>query len=555
MRGARLRDAREAIAVNVRSPRLRRAQLSFGASFAAEWAVTVAIAVVAYRDAGAAAVGILAFARTAPGVVLVPLGGVLGDRFRRDRVLLWIGALRTVVIAASAAVLAAGAPLVATYALIVLETVLFTLVRPLNSALLPALCARPRELTSANMVRGLMDSLSLLAGPLVAAVLLSVGSPAAVIAAAAVLSGAATVLMLGVRCEFLPSAPAPRTRLLGEAAQGARVMLGAPGPRVLSLLAVVQTATRGAVNVFIVMIALRLLDSGQAGVGVLSAALGAGAVMGSIAVLVMSSGRRLAASMGAGVALWGVPLILTGLIPAEVIVIAALGAMGVGNALVDVGFFTVLGRLVPDELLGRALTVAESLCTLGLALGSVLAPVAIATLGTRGCLVAVGVVAPATVLAVRPALRRMDAALVVRDQEVAALKEVAMLGPLPIAAVDHMAANLHRVAAEPGEIVVNEGDRGDRFFIIREGEVEVLRHGQLVRTMGPGQGFGEIALLRDVARTATVRARSHVELFALERRHFVPALTAYQAGVAGAERTVHDYLARDAAASAASAAP
>lgn len=169
----RLQAARRAFGVNLRSPGLRRAQLSFGAMWAGEWAVTVAISVVAYRQGGPSAVGLVAVARMLPAALLAPLAATVADRHRRDSVLVGVGILRAAALAGAAALLAAGAGSTPVYALVAVATVVQTLYRPAHSALLPALCRTPDELTSANVVRGLLDAIATLAGPLAAAALIA----------------------------------------------------------------------------------------------------------------------------------------------------------------------------------------------------------------------------------------------------------------------------------------------------------------------------------------------------------------------------------------------
>jgi len=192
-------------------------QLSFGASWTAEWAFTVALAIVAFRDGGAAAVGLVAFVRTAPSALLVPLGSALADRFRRDRVMVWSCLMRALATAGAAVCLATDTSLIAVYALSVMATAAFAVFRPVHSALLPALCSTPLELTSANVVRGLIDSLSTLIGPALAALLLGLSTPAVVVGVVAVLSLWSGLLLLGLSYEAPPrGAPQPLRRILSE---------------------------------------------------------------------------------------------------------------------------------------------------------------------------------------------------------------------------------------------------------------------------------------------------------------------------------------------------
>ena len=503
----------------------------------------VALGVIAFRDGGASAVGVVAFARMAPAFLLTPLGTALADRSARDQVLIWSSVIRGAATAAAALVLAADGPTVAVYALAILATAAFTVFRPAHSALLPALSATPLELTSANVVRGLVDSVSTFVGPLIAALLLGVGSPAAVFVATAALSVASGALLLRLSYEVPPrAAPQPLRRIMPEMTEGFRALVRHRNAGLLFAVALAQTLTRGFLNVFLVVIALELLDTGDAGVGVLTAAVGAGAVAGSLAASVLVRGRRLAALEGIGVLLWGVPLVLSGVFPYEATVLAFMCAIGVGNALVDIGVFTLPARFVPEELLARAFGAFESLVALTVALGALITPPMIDLLGIRGALVVLGLVAPTLVAISWRRLRRIDASIEHRDAEIAVLNEVGMLRPLPMPAIDCLAVHVRHAHVAAGQEVFHQGDGGDRFYVIGDGEAEVIGDGRFIRTMGPGDGFGEIALLHHTVRTATVRARTALELYTLDRRHFVPAISGYPSSAREADTMMDDRL-------------
>jgi MFS family permease len=539
----RLAQSARAFSATARNPSLLRAQLAFGASWTAEWAFMVALGVVAFRDGGAGAVGVVAFARMAPSFLLAPLGTALADRFARDRVLIWSCLLRAAATAAAALLLAADGSRLGVYALATLATAAFTVFRPAHTALLPGLCVTPLELTSANVVRGFVDSVSTLVGPLVAAVLLELGTPAAVFTAAAALALVSAALLLGLSYEAAPrGAPQPLRRIAHETAEGFRALVRYRDAGLLFGIAFGQTLTRGFLNVFLVVLALELLDSGDSGVGLLTAAVGVGAVVGSLGASLVVRGRRLAVLQGIGVMLWGLPLTLCGLLPYEAAVLALMCGIGVGNALVDIGVFTLPARLVPEELLARVFGAFESLVALTVALGSLVTPPVIDLLGIRGALVALGLVAPALVAVSWPRLRRIDASIAHRDAEIGVLNGVSMLRPLPMPAIDSLAAHVGHATVATGQDVFHQGDYGDRFYVIDDGEAEVIADGRLLRTIGPGDAFGEIALLHDVPRTTTVRARSPLQLYTLDRRHFVPAISGYRSSAREADATVDGHL-------------
>jgi len=539
----RLAASARAFAATARNPSLLRVQLAFGAAWTAEWAFTVALGVVAFRDGGAAAVGIVAFVRLAPSALLAPVGTALADRFARDRVLLWSCLIRATATTAATLVLAADGSNVAVYALALLATAAFTVFRPAHSALLPTLCKTPLELTGANAVRGLIDSLSTLVGPLAAALLLGVGSPAAVFALATALSLGSGVLLLGLSYEAprrLP--PQPLRLIVLETIDGFRALARYPAAGLAIGLGVAQTLTRGFLNVFLVVVALELLRIGEPGVGVLTAAVGAGAVAGSLGASALVTGRRLGAVEGIGVALWGLPLVFIAAFPHEPAVLVLMAVIGVGNALVDVGLFTLVQRLVPEALLARVFGALESLVALAVAIGSLVTPLVIDLLGIRGAMAVLGLVAPAVVALAWRGLRAIDGSIAHRDQEVEVLNQVAIFRPLPMPAIDNLALQVHYAEFAAGDEVFRQGDQGDRFYVIEDGEADVIGDGRLIRTMRSGDGFGEIALLHDTLRTTTVRARTGLRLYALDRRHFLSTVSDYQSSAREADTLVDERL-------------
>ena len=528
---------------------LHRAQISFAAMWAGESAFMVSLAVVAYGEGGVTAVGVVTAARMATAALLAPFLATLADRVRREWVLTCIGVVRGAMLACAAAVTASGGPAAAIYGFAIVATVAVALYRPAHSALLPALAKSPEDLTSANAVRGMLDSLSTLGGPLAAAVLLAASGPAAAFAACAAASLLAGLVVVGLPYDVPPRADAVRGSAGRDIAQGFATIAG---DRTLSLvtgLGVVQTLTRGCLTVFTVVLAIDLLDTGDAGVGVLNAAVGAGGVLGSLFAFTLVRRGELASWFGIGILLFGAPLALIGAVPEQVAAIVLLGVVGVGNALIDVGGFTILARMTDEAVLARMFAGFEAILTLGVALGGLLAPVLVEGLGARPALVVVGLLAPVAVAASWTTLRRLDGRMRIRDADIEILRAVPMLAVLPAATIEQLGAGLDHVEFAPGQMVFAQGDAGDRFYVVASGRADVVRDGRVVNTLGRGAGFGEIALLGDRPRTATILACGDEPLCVgvLQRPAFLTAVTGYPMSATAGREVVARHTTRDAA--------
>ncbi|MDP8907517.1 MAG: cyclic nucleotide-binding domain-containing protein, partial [Chloroflexota bacterium] len=203
---------------------------------------------------------------------------------------------------------------------------------------------------------------------------------------------------------------------------------------------------------------------------------------------------------------------------------------------------TLPARLVAEDLLARVFGAKESLTALSVAVGSLVTPAAIDLLGVRGALAVLGLVAPALVALAWRRLQRIDASITHRDDEIAVLRQVAMLRVLPVPAIDSLALQVRHAEVDAGQVVFSQGDVGDDFYVITDGEADVIGDGRLIRTMGPGEAFGEIALLRKTTRTTTVQARTSLRLYALDGRNFVSMITGYPSSAREADALVVERL-------------
>jgi CRP-like cAMP-binding protein len=169
-------------------------------------------------------------------------------------------------------------------------------------------------------------------------------------------------------------------------------------------------------------------------------------------------------------------------------------------------------------------------------------------LGVRLALVAIGLMAPLAVAASWPALRRLDAQMGVRDADIEILRGIRMLGALPAATIEQLGAGLEHAEFVPRQTVFEQGTAANAFYIVESGRAEVILNGRVVETLGRGSCFGEIALLRDQPRTATVRASpdANMRVSVLQRNTYLTAVTGYPASSTAGEEVVTARLRADA---------
>ncbi len=544
MGGTRLRESWLAVRAVFAQPQLRRAVLAFATAITSEWALTVALAVVAFADGGAAGVGFVVVLRMVPSALGTPFLSALTDRARRERALALVSIVRGITLGAAGLLLALDRHGALFYALVVVATIVFTVFRPTHSSLLPLLCQTTAELTSANVVRGLLESVATLAGPLLAGALLAWGDPAAVFFATALLSLITAVLLLRIRYDAPDhvAASAP-VHLVHETAEGLRAVARHPDLRRIFGLGFAQTYVRGALNIFIVVLAFDLLDLGDSGVAGLSAAVGVGGTLGSVGVALLVGSRHLGAWLAAALVLWGTPIALIGLSPSTATAYLLIAVVGVANALIDIPLFTLPVRLVRDDVLSRVFGVFESIITIGVALGSVVTPALIGLLDVEGAMIATGLLLPAVALVAYRPLAGLDARLAVRDTEIDLLRSTPMLRLLPVPSIEYLAAQAATHEVPMGTVLCEQGGPGDLFYVIATGQAEVIGDGRHVRTLEPGDAFGEIALLRGTPRTATVRAASDLVVLEIGRDAFLEAVAHHSTTNAAAHAVADTHLA------------
>jgi hypothetical protein len=471
----------------LRNGAIRRIEVAWTAGMAADGAFLVILLVVAYEAGGAVAAGVLGAVRVIPSIVSAPFAPSLVMRFRGDRVLAAINVVRATGAIATAVVVATGLPTELTYVLAAVVAGAGSLVRPIQTALLPAFARSPRGARGGERgVRAWARGWGRSSVPLLAGILLATtGSVSASILVAGTFAGAAAALT-GIRFERSVDArggvePESRRPRISEAPA---VLRRYPTALVVTSDFAIQSLVRGLLVTLIVVGSIELLGMGDSGVGLLTAAIGIGGLAGALGALALKGGRGLGRVFVFALAAWGIPLAVIGVLPAPAVALAALFVVGGSNAVLDVSGFTLLQRGVRDEdrvtssprarVSGRAVVLV----------GSLLAPILVALFGPRGAFLAAGAILPVLALLTwRPIVRgsrvpdeaQAHLALLRRN---AALRAAATDGPRPA-----RPKASRRSPSSPATSVMREGDVGDHYLLIADGEVDVSADGRHLRNL------------------------------------------------------------------------
>jgi MFS family permease len=512
-----------------RNPGLRKVNIALAGSVAGDWAYAVAVSVYVYQKGGATAVGVLGVIRYVSMALVLPSASSLADRFDRRRVMIGSDLVRMVLVAIAAVVIETGGPEMVVYALAVATSLAATPFRASQAALLPKLATHPGELTAANVASSTIESLGFFVGPALAGVLLALTDIATVYAFDAVTFAWSMAMVLRIKVPSAQSGEAD-TSGVDEAEDGGGVLAGFRhilrnrDVRLLVSVYFAQTVIAGASLVFTVAIALDMLELGESGVGALDSVLGLGGLFGGFLALLLSGRGRLAGDFGLGVVMWSAPLLLVAASPTLIAALGAMGLIGLANSIVDVNAYTILQRLVPDRIMGRVFGSMESALIAGMAAGSLAMPLLISTVGLRTGLAIIGGVVVGIVILAIPGLRRIDRSSLA-PEGCALLETVPFFAPLSRRVVEGLARGSELATFAAGTTVLAEGEVGDRFFVIESGSADVTVRGEHIRRLEAGEFFGEIALLRDIPRTATITARTDLVTRSVERDHFLSAVT------------------------------
>jgi MFS family permease len=530
-----------------RSPDLRRIQLAYTGSEVGSWIAMIGMSLLAFDAGGLTGFGVAFGLRMLPPTIAAPFMGVVADRFSRRRVMVTADLARMGLMAVAAAVVFLGGPVWVVYVTLSVVSVASTAFRPAQAALLPALAQTPDELTAANAVSSTIEGVTSFAGPAIGGVLVAATSPGA---AFVVTSGTflwSAFLVRGVREPAGGSVDEPAAEgeraaagIVAELTAGARTLVSDGRVALLVGLMAAQVVVSGALLVFLAGVAFDTLGGGEEQLGALLSALGIGGVLGAFVSLGIAGGK-LVRSFAVGVALWGVPIALLAAWQSEVGAYVLVAVIGLANTVVDVAAFTLLQRAIPDDVLARVFGILESVMYGMTVAGALIAPALVAWVGLDAALVLTGLFLPVLVVLTWRGLAGLDLHKPA-ESRLELLRAVPFLAPLPATALEHLAGSLRSHSFAGGQTVFRQGDAGDQFYVVEGGEVAVAADGRQIYRGGPGYYFGEIALVRDEPRMATVTATTEATVLALAREEFLGAVTGHTESAKAADAVIASRL-------------
>lgn len=533
----------------LKNGRLVRVLGAYVGSVIAEWALWVAVLVYAYQAGGSKLAGFTSVGLLIPAAIVAPFAGHAADGARPERVLFLVFGVQAASLTCAAVLAAAGAP---AWTVIVPTGVAITgitFIRPSIAVVVPGLVVSPGDLVAANLLTGNADSVSVLAGPLLASALLLADGPALVFACCAALNAIGALLTFGLaratgdRARLLPSAIGAPTAPPSSATRRGwtRVLVSRTAPLAaatramarqrgtLQLLGVLggQYAVVGALDLLVVDLAFTVLDMGNAGSGVLSALVGVGAVVGGAASVMIVGRRRLSIVMIVCLAAIAASMITLGASPVLFTTFLMLPVAGIARSMLDVSGRMLLQRCAPQDALASVFAILEVLSGVGMLCGSVMVQVLTAQGGSRAALIGVGLFFVLVLASTAPGLRHVEEHADAPVVQIRLLRTTSLLGSLPGPVLESLARGSEMIDFDAGATVIRQGEPGDRYFVVARGTLDVFVDGVRVRTIGRPAGFGEIALLADLPRTATVTTIEPVSLLAVERSQFLAAVTGH----------------------------
>jgi MFS family permease len=525
--GSMKTDVRRSTQSALGNPRLVRFTIAQLLATVAVWAFFIAALIYAFDHGGSRAAGLSSLALLVPTALAAPAAAAAAHRRRPSRVRLAAYAVQTLSLGASAVAAFAEAPVAVVVGFCVVAVGAYTFLGPACAVLVPAMVRSARELTVANLWMGSCESVSVLGGSLVATALLAADGPALALAGCAVLAFVSTLMTFDQgRGEpppfFDESEYVGGTRLMIRSIRRLRERPGATG-----VLAVAggQYLLIGALDLIIVVLANEALNLGDSGPGLLSTAIGVGALFNAIASAMLVKRDRLAPLLAAALASIGIVSFALAIAPTLATALVLLAIAGFSRSLLDLTSRMLLQRATPPDSLAAIFGAIELLAGIGMVIGSIMAQVLIAVGGVDAALIGLGIFFTILLLLTWRSLRVADDSADIPIVAISLLRRIPAFAPLPPIALEAVARAASEVVVTAGQAVVTQGEPGDAFYAVVDGSFDITIDGRHVNTAERGASFGEIALLANVSRTATVTASCAGSLLAIQRVPFLTAVT------------------------------
>ena len=513
---------------------------SFAISMTGDFLYFVALVVFLIEATGSTVwVAVSAIVRILVYVVLSPFGGALADRYDRRRLMIVLDLARAGVMTVIAAVVWVDGPPALVVALCVLSAVFTVPHRPAAIAATPLLVPED-DLAAANAAESVIASLAFFAGPALGAAVVAAGDVGTAFAVNALTFAVSAVLVTKIgdvgggepqRQEAGSDDGEPAsTGLLADVVEGARIVGRDRGLLALTMFIAVLLFQVGVEQVVHVLVAQDRLGMDAGGVGVLAAAVGVGGLL--IAPFTARLGRARSSGLmlaGAG-AVVGLTFALLAVLSAVPPALLVLAVQGVGVVVIEVLYITLLQRSAPEAALARIYGLHDSITAATQLVGSVAAPILVATVGLEGSLWLTGAILVVSSVLLAPSLQRAATAAEGERRQlapvVAQLRSLGIFGDASQAALERLARSSTTLTLPAGSRVFAEGDVPDDLYVVTAGELDVTVAGRgVVNRMAVGEWFGESGLLRHTPRTAAVTAATDVELLRISGATFLDVLT------------------------------
>lgn len=489
-----------------------------------EFAAWVAVLVVAFDEGGASATGLAVTAQLLPAALLAPLVSAAGDRFARDRVIAVAFTVQAIAAASITIALIASAPLAVVYVFAAVFTVASTASPATVASLLVHHARTPSQLMGWNITRSAVRAAGSLTGPLLVAIGLAIGTPSEIFGGLAAACGLAA-LLAGLRLprdDRMPSTLSIST-VLDDSWKGVTYVATTRAPRQIVGFIGASELLVGALDVVFVAVAYDQLGRGGSATALITVAYATGTL---IAAAVTSRRRswRITRLITLGSLMLSLPLLAMGETSLLIAVLALSAVLGAGNGMIEIGTQTLLQRSCTETMTSRAYGALDSTALAAAALGAALTG-AVIDGDLTVTLISIGLIGAVVLLGGSIRLRSTERSIRSADPElVVALRSVSFLSSLPQPTLEHLARTSERRVVPAGVGIVIEGEPGDEFFLLRSGAVDISIGARVINQLSAPASFGEIALLRDVVRTATVTTAQASELVVIGQDEFLDAV-------------------------------